>query len=433
MFIFLLQFIMRYISSLAGKGLSGWVIIELISLNLAWMVVLAVPMSVLVATLMAYGNLSSSNEINAMKASGMSAYRMIAPSLVLSVIAALLLIYFNNEILPDANHRAKSLIIDIRHKKPTFTLQSGMFSNDIPGYSILVQKTFENSNELRGVKIYDYNHPESDVLITANKGIVFFTKDYRNLVMDLNNGEIHELDTKDFQHYRILQFTHHRIVMPVEGFAFERSGEGTFERGDRELSAAEMQARVDSLKKLITQLRLSIAEKMNKHFSELLDGKTQLHQLPLSFRNNIPGFRDEQIRFTAAMVENDIAQIGYYEEEADQFLVEIHKKYSIPVACIVFVLVGAPLGMLVRRGSFGISATLSLGFFLLYWSFLVGGEKFADRNIVSPFWGMWSANILLAVVGLFMILRISKSSATLRFSFLQNLFRKNHISPVLPS
>jgi len=172
---------------------------------------------------------------------------------------------------------------------------------------------------------------------------------------------------------------------------------------------------------------------MNKHFSELLDGKTQLHQLPLSFRNNIPGFRDEQIRFTAAMVENDIAQIGYYEEEADQFLVEIHKKYSIPVACIVFVLVGAPLGMLVRRGSFGISATLSLGFFLLYWSFLVGGEKFADRNIVSPFWGMWSANILLAVVGLFMILRISKSSATLRFSFLQNLFRKNHISPVLPS
>ena len=419
---------MRFISSLAGKGLSGWVIIELISLNLAWMVVLAVPMSVLVATLMAYGNLSSSNEINAMKASGMSAYRMIAPSFALSVIAALLLIYFNNEILPEANHRAKSLIIDIRHKKPTFTLQAGMFSNDIAGYSILVQKTFENSNELRGVKIYDYNHPESEVLVTAKKGIVSFTKDFRNLVMDLNSGEIHELDKKDYTQYRIIQFTKHRIVMPVEGFAFERSGEGTFERGDRELSAKEMQSRVDSLKKLIEQLRASIAEKMQTHFSELFNGTQQLRQLPQTFRNNFSGFHEEQIRFTAAMVQNDVAQIGYYEEEADQFLVEIHKKYSIPAACVVFVLIGAPLGMFVRRGSFGISATLSLGFFLLYWSFLVGGEKFADRNIVSPFWGMWSANILLGIVGILMIMRVAKSSATLQFSALQNFFKKNNPS-----
>jgi len=396
---------MRFIDQLVGKGLGSWLIVELIVLNLAWMVVLAVPMSVLVATLMAYGNLSSSNEITSMKAGGMSVYQMIYPSLAVSVFLAMFLVYFNNYILPDANHHAKSLIIDIRRKKPTLTIEAGRFSNDISGYSIFARKTFEKNNELEGVTIYDYTNPESDVLVTAKKGNVSFSHDYRSLIMDLSEGEIHEIGTKDFQQYRKIEFHRHRIVMNVEGFMFERSGEGTFERGDRELSAQVMQKFVDSLEQINAIIRKTIEEKTNTHFAKLLEG---------NFDNNIPHGKNQFVPFTpgndnfrffASTVENEISRLEYYQDQIDEYLVEIHKKYALPVACIVFVLIGAPLGMMVRRGGFGIAATLSLGFFLLYWSFLVGGEKLADRDVISPFTGMWSANILLSVVGIILVLQ----------------------------
>jgi lipopolysaccharide export system permease protein len=131
MFIFLMQFLMRAIDWLVGKGLSFWVITELIALNLAWIVVLAVPMSVLVATLMAFGKLSSQNEITAMKASGMSLYRMMVPVVIAAAVLTVLMIQFNNKVLPETNHRLKVLSIDIRRIKPTITLEAGIFSQDL--------------------------------------------------------------------------------------------------------------------------------------------------------------------------------------------------------------------------------------------------------------------------------------------------------------
>jgi len=413
---------MRFIDQLVGKGLGGWVIAELIAMNLAWMVVLAVPMSVLVATLMAYGNLSSANEITAMKASGTSVIQLMLPSAIAATFLAVFLVYFNNEILPDANHRAKSLIIDIRRKKPTLTIQSGVFCKDISGYSILAGKTFEKTNELLDVKIYDYNNPESEIILTAKKGNVSFSIDYQNLIMDLTDGEIHELNVSDFQTYRRIKFQHHRIAMFVEGLMFERSAEGTFERSDRELSASDMQHSVDSLEKMNTEIRSSMQMKIREHFSKLLSGNFESHQQKMN--NSYGPFSRSALntQFFFGTISNDISRIAYYQNQIDEFLVEIHKKYSIPFACIVFALIGAPLGMMVRRGGFGIAATLSLGFFLLYWSFLVGGEKFADRNIISPFVGMWSANILLTALSVFLI---RKSQHHALFSP-KKIFSKRH-------
>jgi len=414
---------MRFIDQLVGKGLGGWVIVELITMNLAWMVVLAVPMSVLVATLMAYGNLSSANEITAMKSSGASVTQLMLPSVIVATFLAAFLVYFNNEILPDANHRAKSLIIDIRRKKPTLTIQSGVFCKDISGYSILAGKTFEKTNELLDVKIYDYNNPESEIILTAKKGNVSFSPDYQNLIMDLTDGEIHELSTTDVQTYRRIKFQHHRIAIFVEGLMFERSAEGTFERSDRELNAKDMKQIVDSLEHINAEIRTSTQMKIRAHFSKLLSGNFESNQQKKANNEFVPFVQNSyNTHFFFSTISNDISQIEYYQNQIDEFLVEIHKKYSIPFACIVFALVGAPLGMMVRRGGFGIAATLSLGFFLLYWSFLVSGEKFADRNIISPFVGMWSANILLTVLSFFLI---RKSQQHTLFS-LKKIFTKQH-------
>jgi len=418
MFIFLLQFIMRFIDELVGKGLGAWVISELIALNLAWMLVLAVPMSVLVATLMAFGGLSAGNEITAMRASGLSLYRMMAPVMIGAIVLAYLLVQFNNNVLPEANHRAKTLMIDIRNKKPTLSLVPGLFSQDIPGYSILVRKTFEESNDLEGVTIYDYTDPSKHVVITADRGTVSFTPDHRKLVMDLSNGEIHEMAPNEQSAYRRIRYEKHRIVMNAEGFLFERSGEGTFSRGDRELSAQVMRAYVDSLTKENAALAANTSKLITSHFDQYFAGTFPSSPIPPNPERALSAAL-ARARYFASTLSNDLIRIQYNQDRIDEYLVEIYKKYSLPVACLVFVLIGAPLGVMARRGGFGIAATLSLGFFVLYWACLIGGEKLADRGFITPFWGMWFANVILGITGTYLTLRIGRESLVIRWVTLQ--------------
>lgn len=417
-FVFLLQFIMRFIDELVGKGLGFWVISELIVMNLAWMVVLAVPMSVLVATLMAFGGLASHNEITAMRSSGMSLYRMMAPVFIAAILLTLLLIEFNNKVLPEANHHAKTLMIDIRRKKPTLTLSPGLFSQEIPGYSILVRKTFEQSNDLEGITIYDYTNPSVRVVITAERGTVSFTSDYRKLVMDLANGEIHELGVTDQSLYRRMQYEKHRIIMNAEGFEFERTREGGTMRGDRELSAQAMQTIVDSLQRENSRLSEQGSRIIADHLRQLLENPSAPVR-PGAPRTDAISAALARARYLSAMIGNSLPQIEYNRSRAHEFLVEIHKKYAIPVACLVFVLLGAPLGVMARRGGFGVAATLSLGFFVLYWACLIGGEKLADRGFITPFWGMWFANIVLGIAGAYLTLRMGRESLVIRWNALE--------------
>ena len=426
-FIFLLQFLMKFVDQLVGKGLGAWVILELIVLNLAWMVVLAVPMSVLVATLMGFGTLSSQNEIAAMKAGGMSLFRMLIGVVITSIVLTYLLIEFNNKVLPEANHQAKTLIIDIRRTKPTLTIVPGLFSRDITGYSILARKTFERSNELEGITIYDYTDPSTNTVVTAERGNVSFTPDYKKLIMDLENGEIHQMDMHDMKPYRRMQYSKHRIVMDAEGFDFERSSESAFSRGDRELSAQVMQSIVDSLERLNATARALAFEQTGERSSGPLRTSIQKSLDTGSVHKQAALIALTKARNAVNALESQMMVIGYQQKTINEYLVEIHKKYAIPVACIVFVFIGAPLGIMVRRGTFGTAATLSLGFFVLYWASLIGGEKLADRAIIAPWVGMWMANIALGVLGIYLTVRMARETPTVDWSrferFLPRSFR----------
>jgi lipopolysaccharide export system permease protein len=423
MFVFLLQFIMKFIDQLVGKGLTAWVIMELIALSLAWMLVLAVPMSVLVATLMAFGDLSSRNEITAMKASGFSTYRMMLPVFAGALAVGLALLWFNNDVLPDANHSLRTLTIDIRRKKPTINLRNGVFSQDIPGYSILVRKTFEKTNDLEGVTLYDYTNPGVNVCITAERGTISFSPDFRKLIMDLQRGEIHELDLQRMMAYRKIKFETHRIVMDVEGFDFTRSSESAFQRGNRELGAPAMMAIVDSLR----GAREAVAEVLREHTTREAD--SLLSGQPLSGSSPVvysPGTTSgyaalNNARTFSTTVATDLFRMENLDRQIDQYMVEIHKKYAIPMACLVFVLIGVPLGIMARRGGFGTAATLSLGFFVLYYACLIGGEKLADRGIVTPFVGMWSANIIISLMGIYLTVRVARETVVIDWSFFTRL------------
>lgn len=433
-FIFLLQFVMQKMDQLAGKGLSAGVIAELIVMNLAWMLVLAVPMAVLVATLMAFGNLSSGNEITAMRASGISLYRMVAPVFFLSMLLCYLLILFNNRVLPDANHRAKMLMTDIYRKKPTFSIVPGMFSDprEIQGYSILVRKTFEHTNDLEGVTIFDYTNSAVSTTVTANHGTVSFSPDYQKLIMDLYDGEIHELSMTDFNRYRKIRFEKHRIAMNAEGFDFQRSQESAFSRGDRELSAFAMTTIVDSLRQLLDTSRAHIAALVQRELDAVYTPRRSPAFQDLYLGDPITGAEARMASLSSAL-EGEQARAGYFARRIHEYSVEIYKKYSIPFACIVFVLIGAPLGIMARRGTFGVAASLSLGFFLLYWSCLIGGEKLADRGFIDPWFGMWSANIIIGIMGLYLTFRTARENLSINWSMFLRLVPKQWRSEEAPA
>ena len=413
---------MKYLDQLTGKGLSAAVIAELITLNLAWMLVLAVPMGVLVATLMAFGGLASTNQITAMRASGVSLYRMIAPVIAASVIICLLLIVFNNDVLPDANHRTKVLTTDINHKKPTLTLVPGMFIQLLQGHSILVRKTFEHSNDLEGVTILDYSQPMMTSTITAHHGTISFSTDYRKLIMDLSDGEIHQVNNQIKSQYRIIRFQKHRIVMDAEGFNFQRSRETDISRGDREMNVQMMSHNADSIRILIANTERHLKELTGMRQDEILDVKKSIepsliYSMPLKGIKNDPSQQ--------AIVRSDLSLINFYERAVRSYSVEIHKKFSIPFACIVFVFIGAPLGIMSRRGTFGMGASLSLGFFVFYWACLKGGENLANRGYFDPWIGMWIANIVLGIIGLYLTVRTARENPSIDWSKFTRLIPKS--------
>lgn len=421
-FLFLFQFLIKALDQLVGKGLSLWIIFQLITFNLAWIVTLAAPMAVLVATLMAFGSMSSDNEITIMKASGLSLPKLMAPVLIASVILSYAMVRFNNDVLPEANHKARVLLTDISKTKPTFILEAGKFSDDIGGFKILVKKTFENNNNLEDIYISDYSNPATRNVITAEKGDISFTSDFNHIVMNLSNGEIHQLNNLDYTNkYRVVKFDKHRIIMDAKGFGFQQSGDNAFSRGDRELSSYAMNQIVDSLKKSAATLSAQVFTRAYPDIIALSKYKftDTIYKIPVAVlldkkdtANKNYTYDSLKMLYTRIMTyRNDYRSQANIkkelEKQVDQYDVEIYKKYSIPFSCIVFALIGAPLGYRVRRGGFGIAAGLSLFFFLLYWASLIGGEKFADRALLSPMLGMWFANIVLGVFGLILMKKSS--------------------------
>jgi lipopolysaccharide export system permease protein len=420
MSVFLLQFFMKFADRLIGKGLETIVIIKLVTYNLAWMLVLVVPMAVLVATLMAFGSLAQNNEIAILKATGISLYKMIIPPLIGSILIAVLLIQFNNHVYPNANHAARVLAQDISKKKPTLSLVPGVFSQEVSKYSILVRDIDKPTNELLNLTIYDNTDSRYLNIITAKRGKLYFAKGQDKLIMDLWNGEIHTSEVNNPTPYRKVIFEKHKIVMNADQFTFKESTPGTKRRGDRELSAGAMRTIVDSL----TILRAGYTESFNDKYDRYInlnDTTKRTNTNSLSSDRFILVKVEDQVRTARNLLKSTVRKITYNKKSVNKYWVEIHKKYSLPVACVIFILIGAPLGTMTRRGGFGVAAAISLVFFMIYWAFLIGGEKLADRNLLSPFWGMWSANICLGLLGVYLTIKSAKERITIDFSMFSKL------------
>lgn len=467
--LFMLNLVFKELGRILSKGLDFWVIIEFFALNLAWIIALAVPMSVLMASLMAFGQLSADNEITAIKASGISLYRIIFPVFMVAVGLSFFLIWFNNEVLPDSNHRLRLLARDITIKKPTVNLEPGYLYHEIPNLSIRVDRLMEQENlsKVTGVLIFDKSDPDVSKTILAERGEIFVNTKTGLLQITLHDGEIHEINNNKLGNYNRIQFEKHALTIPIPNMVLQRSESGY--RGDREQSAKMMRQEINNnlemMEKRRQNLITTIEAQFNRYFSNYTTGSDDhLDRSSQAWRSDFPEHQKitmdrpmgaklkvrnrpiiaESLKPSNRLKSHLIRQIRVhrnllqriqseedinrgYELTNNKLLVEIYKKYSIPFACIVFVLIGAPLGIMARRGNMAISGGISLVFFIIYWIFLIGGEELADRDMLSPFLSMWLANLIVGAFGMFLLIRTAKEVSFLNFDYLTRLFPKRFL------
>lgn len=421
MFLLLMQFLMKYLPDIAGKGLPLLVIVELVAYNLAYMLVLAVPMAALISNVMVFGRLTETRAYAVMKSAGISFIRVAWPTLVLGLLLTGGMMYFNHVILPESNFRARNLWQDIRKKKPAFDLQAGAFYQGLNRYSILVQAVDNDTDLLHDLTIYDYTASDrSQRVIKARRGRVV-SPDYQPYVdLFLEDGELHRTTSTTSggsgERYERLAFDRYRFRLDLSDFVFERSDPTQGFRSDRTMRTDEMMQLLDSLnastsshrsKLVAAERQLAKADSAGRTveprrvvtpaYAEVsLESETPRLDMDLNIVENAL----QSARGRRSAIEDARRTIRWEEQRANRYRVEIHKKFSIAVACFIFSLVGAPLGVGLRRGGLGLPGAAATAIFLFYWVTLVQGEKFSDRGFIEPWVGMWGANLVILVIGL---------------------------------
>ena len=413
--IFLLNILFRDLGRMLSRGVHILTFLELLGLNLAWIFALSFPMGVLVSTLFTFGKFSAENEITAIKASGISFLQLLKPVLIAGVLLAAGLIVYNNTILPEFNHRARLLSEDIYRKIPTIKIEPNVVFTDIPDINLFTKKIIDqdSSSRLETIIIDDLTNPNKRKTILAQWGILQFDKEADRLIMDLYDGEIHEVDYNNLSDYRRGTFNRHRLSIDIPGLSLKRSSSSY--RGDREKSTQMMERDIKKHRESIATRNERIATLIEQQF---------VNELPLDLFQNLNGpitpsnsdvyiydkTNTDLFKIVKTRLKNSRNQIKQekrlirsYSRNISSLQVEIHKKYSIPVACIIFIFVGAPLGIVTKKGNMGVAVAISMLFFLMFWVGLIQGEILADRQIVSPAFAMWSADIIMGIIGLVLV------------------------------
>jgi len=417
-----LQFLIRAVDRFLGKGLDAMTIFEYLYLNLAWIIALSVPMSLLISSVMTFGRMAQQNEITALKSAGVNIYNIIKPAIWFGSLVAIGLCLFNNFILPEMNYNARLLARDIYKKKPELSIEPGYFVDMIPQYTMIVKEM--DGKNFKDVKIFSKNNNSEQTTIYSREGTL--SSNGNTITISLIDGEIHEIDLSDYDYYRKIKFKTHQILISMDELMLNRTSDSS--RTDREMRIPNMINEINRNKILISQIyeridnvkkeigiknpnanTLGTIEKEIKKLQQI-QKKILPTENELNENSAISDIEEKQyilsLTNNARQFKNEFTLIENYKKTNNKFKVEIHKKFTLAMACILFTMVGAPLGILVRNGGMTIASGLSIAFFLVYYILLIWGEQLADRNLLNPGLGSWLPNIVLLVSGL-IVLKLS--------------------------
>ncbi|HUF89886.1 MAG TPA: LptF/LptG family permease [Gemmatimonadota bacterium] len=430
-FIMLMNQVARQFQNLAGKGLGAELIVEVFVLSIPLSVAITIPMAVLVATMAAFGRLAGDNEVTAMQANGVGFHQILAPTVGAALALTLFTFWFNDRVLPESNHRLSQLMMEIQRAKPTVVLQEKRIVDPtgLGEYRILPDHIDRTTNMMYGVRIFDTTDLQIQRTIIADSGRMDYTENGEDAVLTLWHGTIHNRSVSKPGEYERLAFVQQRMVLQGVGSRIERASELAGMRSDREMNLETLMDNVHNEEDRIRAARRELERTAERHLATLLgdtltvariDSLTAAEQADTLSSAILPvrdvGFEralDEQ-RYRVSMIARLNEGIDYAARQRNKFLVEYHKKYAIPVACFVFVLIGAPVGVRARRGGLGFAMGMSTLVFVFYYLALTGGENLSDRRLLPPWLGMWISNLVFFAFGLWLLRRTARETASRR-------------------
>jgi lipopolysaccharide export system permease protein len=416
--------IARQMASLAGKGLDMQIILQFFVLSLPSTVALTFPMAVLVAVLYSFSQMAAENEIAALKGSGVDLRRMVLPLLVSAGLIAGGMAWFNDSVLPESNFQWKVLMIDVGQKSPLLTLREQTINpintaTGVTRYFLQAQEIQQATNQLWNVVIYDVTEPRIGRTIVADSGQMVFNRARTDLYLTLYDGYLHEVNIDEPQNFQRLEFQRQVLKMANVGNELQRQTEFSY-RGDREMTTMMLQERIDSLAAEAAALTIQVRELALADVDQALGREPEMPNVsPSSGLFNPRWDTSEPVRNAKRFsmeVGSRAERMDMIDRQIREFRVEIHKKYSIASATLVFVLIGVPLALRFPSGGVGMVIAASLAIFAIYYVGLIGGETLADEGYVPPVIAMWAVNAVMAVLGLVGVMRMGRETGTQRGS-----------------
>lgn len=438
--VLLLQHLWKYIDDLAGKGLEWYIIVEFMVYSAANLIPLALPLAILLASIMTFGNLGEKFELTSMKAAGISLQRAIRPLFFLAVLLSGFALWFSLEVVPVANLKWGALYYDLLHQKPAFDLKEGVFYNGIQDYSIKISSKDKTGSRINDIIIYDHREGRGNTaVVLAEYGMISQSEDQRFLIFELYNGKRYEemINQPDYfkrSQFSITSFSKQHMVFDLSDFKLTRSEEGLFKDFWKYRKLPELELGMDSLRGEINS-RESAAKKSYFQLYHFMDS-IQISQEAYPSRLRLDSLTGGSKKSTAISQSLSIARSGQGQIEfAKNDLMPIKyllakyemvwwQKFTLAVACLVLFFIGAPLGAIVRKGGFGLPAVIAIIFFLIFFVLNMIGEKMVRELVLPAHIGMWLSTIILTPVGFWLTYKSTRDSALFNIDAYLRFFRK---------
>ena len=430
-----MQWLWKYIDDLVGKGLEWYVVMELLFFASASLVPLALPLAILLSSIMTFGNMGEYYELVAFKTAGISLWKIMYPLIITSVLLSIGAFYFSNNIIPIANLKMGTLLYDIRQQRPALNIKEGVFYDGIDGYVMKVKSKSDDGEVMNDIIIYDHSERQGNTkVIIAEKGRMDISKDTMVMSLILYNGysykeeETPRRQRGSYPHLRT-SFKIDTIRFDLSSFKLSRSDESIFKDNYQMLNISQLEKSQDTLQLKLDKRRVEMSSNISSGFKYFSAPQLYAENDSVKVDSNAVVFsadilanfnHDDQIKVVHTALEQVRSRELYIDAAlADNFSrtkainrhkIEWHRKFTLSFACLVLFFIGAPLGAIIRKGGLGVPVVISILLFIFYHIVSITGEKFVKEGLWNAWNGMWMSSMVLLPLGVFLTWKATSDS-----------------------
>jgi lipopolysaccharide export system permease protein len=439
LFVLVMQFFWLYMDELIGKGLGAWMILQLLFYMSATMVPLALPLGILLASIMTFGNMGENFELVAIKSAGISLLRFLRPLFFFIIGVGGLAFFFNNNLIPVANLKALSLLYDLRNSKPTLNIRPGQFNRDIEGYVIRVGEKDEDGHTIRNIMIYDHTSGfGNDNVVVAKEGDMITGTGKQYLIFRLKEGWRYEEGverggSRNYTQTR-MYFKSWDKVFDLSSFKLSRTNEDLFKGAYQMMNIRQLNESIDSMNRSNRRLSENVGAYLSPYLSIIKESKGEkelkekitaskvavrsydssfMEMVPDSMRGKVAQFASSHIRNAKGLLDITAMDKKIQTENHVKYNIEWHRKFTLSFACLLLFLIGAPLGAIIRKGGLGMPLVIAISFFIVFHIMTITGEKLAKSGAIVTWMGMWMATGMLLPIAFILINAARKDSQVL--------------------